>query len=90
MLIYIKLSNITTQKKLFYTIISSFLIFFFVFTFILYPARDFLQSTEFPNKLQEVLPTGFSGLIAAIRNWVFSLFYIFSELWSSFVLVLQL
>ncbi|NGX37424.1 MAG: ADP,ATP carrier protein 1 [Chlamydiae bacterium] len=88
MLIYAKLSNVLSKQKLFNVTISSFLIFFVIFNFVLYPARDVLHPTELADKLQATLPDGFSGLIAIFRNWTFSLFYIMSELWGSMALSL--
>ena len=88
MLGYAKLSNILSKTKLFYTTIISFLVFFALFALVLYPARDALHPNELCDKLQAALPKGFSGLVAIIRNWTFSLFYIMSELWGSMALSL--
>lgn len=88
MLIYAKLSNILSKTKLFYTTITSFLVFFVLFALVLYPAREVLHPSEFAEKLQAALPKGLSGLVAIFRNWTFSLFYIMSELWGSMALSL--
>jgi len=88
MLVYAKLSNILSKTKLFYTTITSFLVFFALFALVLYPARGVLHPTEMADKLQAVLPDGFKGLVAIFRNWTFSLFYIMSELWGSMALSL--
>lgn len=88
MLIYAKLSNILSKTKLFYTTITAFLVFFILFKFFLYPARDVLHPNVLCDQLQASLPSGFSGLIAIFRNWTFSLFYIMSELWGSMALSL--
>ncbi len=88
MLIYAKLSNIMSKAKLFYTTIVSFLVFFALFSLVLYPARDFLHPTAFADRLQQILPEGFSGLTALIRNWTYALFYIMSELWGSMAMSL--
>ncbi len=64
------------------------IIFFGFFAAILYPLRESLQPTEFCNWLQATLPNGFMGLIAILRHWTFSLFYIMSELWGSVCLSL--
>src|SRR3984957_1954970 len=42
-LIFTKLTNRYSQEKVFYLTISAFLLFFGVFTFILYPYRDLLH-----------------------------------------------
>ncbi len=88
MLLYSKLSNIFSKPKLFYTMISIFMGFFAIFTLILYPNRDALHPTVVADKLQEMLPQGFSGLVAIFRNWTYGLFYIMSELWGSVALSL--
>lgn len=88
MIIYAKLSNVLSKERLFYTTLTFFLGFFILFTTVLYPARDYLHPTEFADKLQTWLPVGFHGLVSAIRTWTYSLFYIFSELWGSFVYTL--
>lgn len=88
MLFYIKLSNSLSKKNLFLVTILPFIIFFLLFIFILYPAKNYLQLTTFANKMRHILPLGFSGLISAIEHWTFSLFYVFAELWGNFVLSL--
>lgn len=88
MLCYAKLSNILSKQKLFISVVLFFVSFFALFAFVLYPLREILHPTEFADKLQAILPSGFSGFIAIFRNWTFSLFYIFSELWGSAVLSL--
>ena len=85
---YAKLSNLFKRETLFYLVISSFLLFFCFFSLVLYPAQDLIHPTEFADYLQSVLPPGFKGLIAVIRNWTFSLFYVMSELWGSVCLSL--
>jgi AAA family ATP:ADP antiporter len=88
MLIYAKLSNKLSKPKLFYSAVTPFLIFFGLFAFVLYPARETLHPNAFCDMLQNVLPEGAKGLIAIIRNWTYSLFYIMAELWGSAALSL--
>lgn len=88
MLGYAKLSNKLSKPALFYTTVSIFLGFFALFAFVLYPAREFLHPHAFCDRMQETLPAGFQGLIAILRNWSYSLFYIMSELWGSAALSL--
>ena len=85
---YAKLSNVFKRNTLFYLVISSFLLFFCFFSLVLYPAREVLHPTEFADYLQRILPPGFMGFIAVMRNWTFSLFYVMSELWGSVCLSL--
>ena len=88
MLVYAKLSNILSKEKLFYATILPFMGFFLLFATVLYPAKEFLHPTHAADALEAMLPVGLSGLVATFRNWTYSLFYIFSELWGSFVLSL--
>ena len=85
-LLFTKLSNAFSQEKVFYLMISGFLIFFGLFTFVLYPLQDVLHPNEFANYLEGVLPAGFKGLIAMFRNWTFTIFYVMCELWGSAIL----
>lgn len=80
---FTRLANRFDREKVFYIVMSLFLGFFFLFTFVLYPARDFLHPHQLADSLQSVLPDGFKGLIAIFRNWTFTLFYIMAELWST-------
>lgn len=80
------LSNRLPRDTVFYIIISIFLVYFAVFTFILYPIRDSIHPHALADYLATVLPAGFKGFIAMFRYWTFTLFYVMSELWSSTVL----
>ena len=84
--IFTRLANHFTREKVFYIMMIGFLSFFFIFTFVLYPARDVLHPYELADRLQLLLPPGFKGLIALLRNWTFTLFYVMSELWSTAIL----
>ena len=75
-LVFTKLSNRYSQEKVFYLTISGFLIFFGAFTFIFYPLRDLLHPHQFADSLETILPAGFKGLIAMVRNWTFTIFYV--------------
>lgn len=85
-LIFTKLTNHYTQERVFYLTISAFLLFFVIFTFVLYPYRDFLHPHELADSLEFILPAGFKGLIAMFRNWSFTIFYVICELWGNMVL----
>lgn len=88
MIIYAKLSNMLSKTKLFYTTITAFLVFFVLFNLVLYPNKDVLHPHGFADSLQAMLPAGFKGLIAVVRNWTYSLYYIMSELWGSMAMSL--
>lgn len=86
--LFTRLSNRFTRETVFYVMISMFLLYFCIFTFFLYPARDSLHPHETADALQSYLPLGFKGLIAMFRNWTFTSFYVMSELWSNIILSL--
>lgn len=88
MLLYAKLSNILSKQALFYVTIAPFLLFFALFAFVFYPARDFLHPTTSADYLASILPNGFKGLIALYRNWTFAIFYVLAELWGSVMIAL--
>lgn len=88
--IFTRLTNRFNREKVFYIMMSIFLSFFFIFTFVLYPAQDFLHPHALANKLQLLLPEGFKGFIAVFRNWTFTLFYVMSELWGTAIMTVLL
>lgn len=86
MIVFVKLANLFEREKLFYTIVTPFLIFFGLFAFAIYPNKDALHmSLETIQAYQASFPN-LHWLIPVIGNWSFSLFYILSELWGSVVL----
>lgn len=88
--LFTKLSTKFNREKIFYVMISIFLIFFSLFIFVLYPNADIFNLNSFSNTLTDILPKGFKGFIAIIRYWHFSLFYIMAEAWSTMMLSLLL
>lgn len=85
-LLFTWLSNRFSRDKVFYIMLSIFLSYFAIFTFILYPIRDLIHPHALADRLLVLLPPGFKGLVAMFRYWTFTLFYVMSELWSSTVL----
>ena len=76
MLVYAKLSNVLSKENLFYVTLLPFILFFGLFAFVMYPARESLLPTASAEALKAYLPGGWSGLAAAYHNWMFSIFYI--------------
>lgn len=83
---FTRLVNRFTREKVFYIMMGTFLAFFFLFTFVLYPLRDYLHPHKFADYLQDVLPIGFKGFIAMFRYWTFTGFYVLAELWGNMIL----
>jgi len=86
--LYIRLSNKYSRETVFYAILSLFLGFFFLFGFVLYPARDFFHPHELADTLEQVLPAGLRGFVAMFRYWTFTSFYVMSELWGNIIMFL--
>ena len=84
--IFTKLSNYYSQERVFYMMISGFLIFFAFFAFVLYPLRHSLHPHAAADYLESVLPLGLKGLVSMLRHWSFTLFYVACELWGSIVM----
>ena len=84
--LFTRLANRFDREKVFYIMMLLFLVFFFVFTFILYPLQDVLHPHALADRIQAYLPMGLKGLVALFRNWTFTLFYIMSELWSTAIM----
>lgn len=85
-LLFTKLSNRYSRETVFYLMISTFLLYFFLFIFVLYPAKNFLQPTSSADALEKILPQGFKGFVMMYRHWILTVFYVMCELWSSIVL----
>jgi len=80
------LSNHFSRRKLFYIIISSFISYFLLFTFLIYPCREALYANSLADLLQTQMPAGFKGLVSMIRIWPLTMFYVIGEMWSTMVM----
>ncbi len=87
--IYLKLSNIFSYERVFYKVVSAFLIFFFLFTYVLYPQQEFFHpSPETINALVISFPN-LKWFILIAGKWSYAIMYIFCELWSVVVINLM-
>ena len=85
-LIYIKLCNIFDYRNLFYLIISFFLGFFAIFTYVIFPNQEFYHpSKEIVESLINAYPH-FRWFILIGGKWSYALMYIFCELWSAVII----
>ena len=81
-LVYVKLSNMFNYERLFYLILSFFLGFFILFTWVLYPCQDIYHpAAETVLALIEVYPN-MKWFLFIWGKWSYALMYIFCELWS--------
>lgn len=83
---YTRIRRYFGKEKVFYVVISSFLTYFLLFAFYLYPHSESLHLDAIGDWLNSFLPQGFNGFIALVRNWTFTSFYVISELWAVMVL----
>lgn len=86
MFLFTRLSNLFNRRTIFYAMIWFYIAYFVIFIFFLYPNRDVLHPEAFADYLQNILPKGCSGLIAIIRNWTFTTFYVMAEMWSTMIM----
>ncbi|MGA8164040.1 MAG: Npt1/Npt2 family nucleotide transporter [Waddliaceae bacterium] len=84
--IFIQLTHRFSYEKVVYIMTSSFLVFYLLFAFVLYPARDYIHPHSLAETLEAALPRGFRGLISMFRYWSFTGFYVVVELWGSIIL----
>ncbi len=84
--IYTRLRRYCSKEAVFYIIISGFIGYFLLFAFYLYPHSEQLHLDRLGTWMSSVLPQGFNGFIALVRNWTFTSFYVISELWAVVVL----
>jgi AAA family ATP:ADP antiporter len=85
---YATLCNKFEQGQIVIGVVSSFLAFYVAFAWFLYPNIAVLHPSAFCDTLSASLPLAFKAPIALFRNWTFTAFYCFAELWGSVVLSL--
>lgn len=85
-IVFTRLCNRMRRERVFYWMVGLFLGYFAFFTFVLYPLRDHIHPHDFADKMSVLLPIGFKGMIAMVRYWSFTSFYVMSELWGNIVL----
>lgn len=88
MLFYSKLVNVMRPEKVFYTIITIFILFFGAFGLFLYPnAADFHPNPDTVAHLISMAPR-FKWVLNIAGHWVYAAYYIMAELWGSMALSL--
>jgi len=86
MVVFIKLANVFSKEKLFYAVVTPFLVFFAAFAFIIYPNKEALHMSLPTLQAAQASMPNLHWFLPVIGNWSFSIFYILSELWGSVVL----
>jgi len=88
--IFTKLLKHFSKEITFYIIIGFILTFLLCFVLFIYPHKEQLYLDGLADHLQAILPPGYKGMIAIIRYWMFTLFYVVAESWSFMVLTVLL
>ncbi len=88
MVLYVKLCNILSPQKVFYSVTSFFILFFGFFAFVIYPNPSaFHPASDAIESLVDLYPN-FKWFIKIAGHWSYAAFYTFSELWGSMMLSL--
>lgn len=83
---YAKLLNRYSQQRLFYGIISTFLIFFSLFALYIYPNRELLHPDPAMIQAWKAAYPNFQHLISLYGSWSYASFYLFAESWGAVAL----
>jgi AAA family ATP:ADP antiporter len=84
-LIYTKMCNRMSTERVFRYIVCSFLICFAIFTFIIFPNRDFFHPDPRNVEFFSIQYPHFKWFIFLWGKWSFCLLYILGELWPTVV-----
>lgn len=84
-LIFSKLCNRYSQERVFYIMISIFLVFFALFGFILYPMRETFHPHATAQAIEQLFPSS-HWFVVLYEHWIYTLFYVMSELWAAMIL----
>lgn len=98
MLIYSKLTNVTTAERIFVYFSSFFLLWFLLFAFVIYPNADLMHPSQesvdmlvngrFDLVLFTVDMSHLKWFVMIYSKWSYALFYVLAELWGSAMLSL--
>lgn len=88
-IIYAKLTNVMSNEKVFYTVVTPFLVFFGLFAFAMYPNLDVLHTPADVIAAQTAAYPKLAGFINIKSYWCYSLFYVLSEIWGSAMIALM-
>lgn len=79
--LYVKLVNIFKPESLFYVIISSFVVLFTFFGFVVFPYHEYLHLSDEQILVLVAQFPNLKWFIYLIGKWGYSLFYITAEIW---------
>jgi AAA family ATP:ADP antiporter len=85
-IIYVKIVHHVEGKKIFYSVLTTFLAFFLLFAFYIFPNHETLHLHDDKIKILIAEHPHFKWFILLIAKWGFSLFYIIAELWPNVII----
>ena len=86
MLAYSKLCNKLSRTQVFYVILYTFMLFFLLYGFILFPYKDSLSPHQSANWLLSVIGVHHKHWVSVYRYWMDSLFFVLAELWGGMMI----
>lgn len=87
-IVYVKLVSVMKGENIFYLIMSTFLSFFLLFAFFLYPNHELIHLNPDTVKSLVIDYPNFKWFILLLSKWSFSLFYVIAELWPNAIFAL--
>lgn len=85
--VFTALMNKFGFDKTFKIIVSSFIVFYLIFGYIIYPnAGKLILSEEHITVLINSAPLFFRVVLVCLANWPFALFYVMAELWGALMI----
>ena len=87
-IIYVKLIMKFRAQTVFYIIFSSFLVFFALFAFVIFPNHEYYHVHPDVAANWVMMYPHLKWFILSASKWAFSVFYIISELWANVVFAL--
>lgn len=74
------------REKTLYIFLSTLLLAYVLFAFVLYPLHEQLYWQSMHDVLTAILPIGCKGFISITSHWIYTFFYLAAELWSMMIL----
>lgn len=88
-LTYAKLSNLFSREKLFYIIITPFLLYYAFFGFVIHPNSEWFHPTKETIVMLKACYPALSSFMDMYACWSYSLFYILTEIWGNAMISLM-
>ncbi len=87
-MMYTKMTNVFSQEKIFYYIVTGFIVFFGLFGFLFFPNQDLIHPSQELIKSLQVSYPNLQFIFPIWGVWSYSLFYIMAEIWGASMIAL--